>query len=198
MSRNKKLWSYQGKEYTINDICRIANISERNFYKWIREGLTPSEIVNNKPDRRYKHGMSHTKLDFTYCNMIRRCYNPKSQYYIYYGARGIGVCDEWRNDRKTFFEWALNNGYNDTLTIDRIDNNKGYSPSNCRWVSQSIQNENTRKSIRLLYSGKWRTIGDIMRIENIPYITAYMRYVVRDKTKLPIKHLYEKGDNNES
>lgn len=193
MSRNKKLWRYKDKEYTIEEMCNIANISERNFYKWIREGLTPDEIVNNKPDNRYKHGMSHTKLDSTYGNMMKRCYNNKSQYYKDYGARGIDVCNEWRNNKKAFFDWAINNGYRDGLTIDRIDNNKGYYPDNCRWVDQSTQNENTRKSIRLKYNNEWLTIREIMQIENIPYITAYMRYVVRDKTKLPIKHLYEEG-----
>mgnify|MGYP004679207595 CR=1 FL=1 len=198
MSRNKKLWSYKGKEYTIKEMCKIANISERNFYKWIHKGLTPDEIVNNKPDNRYKHGMSHTKLDCKYGNMMKRCYNHKSQYYKDYGARGIDVCNEWRNNKKAFFDWAVNNGYREGLTIDRIDNNKGYSPDNCRWVNQSTQNENTRKSIRLKYNDEWLTIREIMQIENIPYITAYMRYVVRDKTKLPIKHLYEEGENNES
>lgn len=198
MSRNKKLWLYKGKEYTIEEMCKIANISERNFYKWIREGLTPDEIVNNKPDRRYKHGMAHTKLDSRYGNMMKRCYNPKSQYYKDYGARGIDVCNEWQNNKKTFFDWAINNGYQDGLTIGRIDTNKGYSPENCRWVDQSTQNENTRKSIRLKYNDEWLAIREIMQIENIPYITAYMRYVVRDKTRLPIKHLYEEGENNES
>lgn len=193
MSRNKKLWIYKGKPYTIDAICKIANISERNFYKWVHEGLTPDEIVNNKPDRRHKHGMAHTKLDVKYGNMIKRCYNPKSQYYKDYGKRGITVCDEWLNDKKLFFEWSINNGYQEGLTIDRIDNDKGYSPSNCRWVDQSTQNENTRKSIRLKYNDEWLTIREIMQIENIPYITAYMRYVVRDKTRLPVKHLYEKG-----
>lgn len=198
MSRNKKLWLYKDKEYTIDGICKIANISERNFYKWIRVGLTPDEIVNNKPDRRFKHGMTHTKLDSKYSNMMKRCYNPKSQNYKYYGGKGITICEEWLNDKKSFFDWAINSGYREGLTIDRIDSNQGYSPDNCRWVDQSTQNENTRKSIRLKYNNKWLTIREIMQIENIPYITAYMRYVVRDKTKLPIKHLYEEGENNES
>ena len=75
---------------------------------------------------------------------------------------------------------------------------QGYSPENCRWVDQSTQNENTRKSIRLKYNDEWLTIREIMQIENIPYITAYMRYVVREKTRLPIKYLYEEGEKNES
>lgn len=142
--------------------------------------------------------MAHTKLDNKYRNMIKRCYDQNHKYYKDYGGRGITICDEWLNDKKSFFKWAMNNGYQDDLTIDRIDNDKGYSPDNCRWVDQSTQNENTRKSIRLKYNDEWLTIREIMQIENIPYITAYMRYVVRDKTRLLIKHLYEGVENNES
>ena len=75
--------------------------------------------------------------------MYKRCYNPKSVRYSRYGGRGITICDEWFNSRITFFEWALNNGYDNSLTIDRIDNDKGYSPENCRWVSYETQNQNS-------------------------------------------------------
>ena len=136
------------------------------------------------------HGMTHTRLYQIYINMIQRCYNPKNKGYKNYHDRGIVVCGEWRNDSKSFLDWALKNGYNDTLTLDRIDSNKGYSPDNCRWVDRFVQNNNTRRNFLLLYNNKWLTIKQIAQIENIPLKTAYNRYVAREKHRLPRKQLY--------
>jgi hypothetical protein len=80
--------------------------------------------------------------------MKQRCYSPKDKKYKYYGAKGITVCDEWLNDCQTFFEWALSNGYNDNLTIDRIDNDKGYCPDNCQWIifAKNIQRSHEKRT----------------------------------------------------
>jgi hypothetical protein len=75
--------------------------------------------------------------------MKQRCVNPNKQHYEHYGGRGITVCDEWREDFQTFYDWAMANGYSDDLTIDRIDNDGDYEPSNCQWITQA---ENTRKA----------------------------------------------------
>ena len=73
------------------------------------------------------------------CSILRqmkvRCYNPKYHAFNAYGGRGITICDEWRNNTAAFIEWALSHGYRDDLTIDRMDVNKGYEPSNCQWIS---------------------------------------------------------------
>lgn len=102
-----------------------------------------------------------TRLYSIWKGMKTRCYNPHFKAFPRYGGRGIIVCDEWKNDFLQFKDWALNNGYRDNLTIDRIDNNKGYSPQNCRWVSYKVQANNTRRNIVIQYNGESVTVADI-------------------------------------
>ena len=88
-----------------------------------------------------KHGLSNTRLYSIWYQMKRRCSDTKCNKYAIYGGRGITVCEEWM-DFINFYEWALANGYKETLTIDRIDGNGNYEPSNCRWVTVTEQNRN--------------------------------------------------------
>ena len=98
-------------------------------------------------------GTKWTKRRLTqiYVSMIDRCYNHNNINYSRYGGRGIGVCSLWRLDRLAFFKFALTNGYNDSLTIDRIDNEKGYFPSNCRFVKlkRNLRNKANTRSIKI-------------------------------------------------
>lgn len=100
----------------------------------------------------YKHGGRYTRLYRIWQNMRTRCNNPNATHYSIYGGRGIAVCDEW-DDFVSFREWALSHGYCDTLTLDRINNDCGYSPQNCRWVSEKTQANNKRNNHNLSRSG---------------------------------------------
>ena len=97
----------------------------------------------------YKHGWSKTRLYNIWCDMKSRCSNPNEKAYKWYGGKGISVCKEWESDFTNFKNWALNNGYDDTLTIDRVDSNDNYYPENCRWIPYQ---DNVRRAKRM-YSG---------------------------------------------
>lgn len=92
--------------------------------------------------RRTTHGEAHTRLYNCWKSIKSRCYWLKGKQSHRYGGRGIIVCEEWKNDFTKFRDWSLNNGYLENLTIDRIDNNGNYEPSNCRWVTHKIQGIN--------------------------------------------------------
>lgn len=90
------------------------------------------------------HGMTGSRLHRIWKAMRTRCYNRNFFGFKYYGGRGISICDEWKNDFQAFYDWAMKNGYSDNLTIDRINTNGNYEPSNCRWVTMAEQNKNKR------------------------------------------------------
>lgn len=91
------------------------------------------------------HGMRHTRLYRIWTNMKTRCHNPKFKQTEDYMGRGISICSEWDSSFQAFYDWAMANGYQEDLSIDRIDNDGNYEPSNCRWVTMAEQNKNRRK-----------------------------------------------------
>lgn len=104
------------------------------------------------------------RLYVVWYKIKERCYNKNEKSYKYYGGRGIKMCDEWRNDFKSFFNWAVNNGYAKGLTIDRIDNNGIYCPENCRWATY-IQQQNNRRSCHYVTIGnETKSLSDWCRV----------------------------------
>lgn len=116
------------------------------------------------------HGQCGTRLYKCWRNMINRCENPNNKGYKNYGNRGIKVCDEWHNFDE-FYKWASSNGYKDTLTIERIDVNKGYYPNNCTWADNYTQARNRTDNVRLKFNGKEMILTDWAKEVGINYKT---------------------------
>ena len=121
-----------------------------------------------------KHSMSNERLYRTYKHMMNRCNNANVDGYELYGGRGISVCDEWQ-EFIPFKEWALNNGYNDNLTLDRIDCNGNYEPANCRWITIKEQQCNKRNNHLVTYKGITKTISQWAEKKGMQYNTLYAR-----------------------
>lgn len=102
-----------------------------------------------------------------YLNMIARCYNKNNISYKNYGAKGITICDEWKENCEAFYIWSIENGYQDNLTIDRINVNGNYEPSNCRWATRLQQANNTTQNRFITYKGETHTLAEWSRILGI-------------------------------
>ena len=124
--------------------------------------------------RHYKHYMTGKRLYNIWSSMKARCMNPNSDAYDNYGGRGITVCESWL-DFEQFKNWAMSSGYNDTLTIERIDVNKGYCPENCTWATRIDQARNRRSSRYLTYNNETHTLAEWADILNIKYHTLCSR-----------------------
>lgn len=122
-----------------------------------------------------KHGFVGTRLYRIWNDMKVRCLYPSSPSYSNYGKRGISVCKEWSESFNVFKEWALNNGYDDNLTIERIDNNKNYEPSNCTWVPFERQSYNRRTSHFVTINGEKKCLAEWCKIYGIKYATVMER-----------------------
>lgn len=118
---------------------------------------------------------SKTRLYRIWKDMRRRTVNPKRQNYHRYGGRGIKVCNEWFENYQAFKEWAYLNGYKDTLSIDRIDNDGDYCPDNCRWVDKTEQARNRTNTMYYTHNGVTKTVAEWSEITGIPYTTIVRR-----------------------
>lgn len=143
--------------------------------------------------RNAKHGMYGTKLYYVHKSMMGRCYDRNHQSFKDYGGRGITVCKAWRHDKAAFFKWALSNGYKEGLQIERRDNMKGYSPSNCTWVTGLMNSNNKRNNRYLTWRGRTLTYSQWSRIVGLSKNMIRGRIlkgwsVVDTLTRPPIPH----------
>ena len=118
---------------------------------------------------------SHSPIYGIWAAMIRRCENPNTDNYVWYGGRGITVCDEWRTDSSKFISWAQEKGWTKGLKLDRIDNNGNYCPANCQFVDHKTNTRNRRDTVWIEYKGQMRKLADVCEELNLPLETIRRR-----------------------
>ena len=144
---------------------KSCGCSYYDYIQMLRSAIKPNEK---------KHRQSHS-LRKTYDGMLYRCNNINASNYSRYGGRGIKVCEEWSNNFESFKEWALQNGYELGLSIDRIDVNGDYTPDNCRWVTMKKQANNKRTTRWVEYNGERMSVSEFAQVIGLNYSTAYFR-----------------------
>ena len=133
-----------------------------------------SERMKKNNPYNVKHNMYKSRLYGIWNGLKDRCYNSNNAQYHNYGGRGIKVCEEWQ-EFIPFKEWALNNGYTDTLTLDRTDFDGDYEPNNCRWITIQAQQYNKRNNHLLTYNGRTQTLIEWAKERGIKYNTLQAR-----------------------
>lgn len=158
-----------------NECVVTGNSLRRGYTKSC--GCLSSENARQRAMEHVTHGQSKTRLYQIWFTMRRRCNKASNSDYHRYGARGIKVCEEWDKSFQAFYDWSMANGYQDNLTIDRIDNDSNYSPNNCRWANTVAQNNNTRRNHYVTYGGETLTIREWARKQGINHNTLHSRLV---------------------
>lgn len=176
-------------EYNINDIYGILKLIELFRHKNTNrltakvkcvycgkiKTMNASDLYNGKHTscicRTRSHGLSNSKIYSVYSNMKDRCFNNNNHAYNNYGGKGVTVCKQWVEDFKIFYEWSINNGYKEGLSIDRVDANGNYEPSNCRWItlSQNVSLANKTNVRRKADKGDYYGVspeGDVYYFSN--------------------------------
>lgn len=157
--------------------CDCGNIAiVRGEY--MKNGTTKSCGCYNEDVRsmkHYIHGLTQHPIWRTYHHILSRCYNERVPKYNLYGGRGIVMCDEWKNDFMSFYNWSILNGWKPGLSIDRIDNDGNYCPENCRWADDLTQQNNRGNNKNLTYNGKTQTMSQWAREFNMSISTLYYR-----------------------
>ena len=171
-------------------LCRCSCGTERHLRKNVlihglskscgcKRGEHISVATKGKPKayavERDTYGEGKTRLHIIWDGMKKRCNCLTDKHYKWYGARGIKVCEEWSNSFQAFKSWALNYGYMDDLSIDRIDNDGNYEPSKCRWVTHQQQMCNTRRNRMITYNGETKCVSEWGKVLGMSPDTIYER-----------------------
>lgn len=144
--------------------------------------------TTGKDNNNYKTGFAmNKKLYWVYYAMLQRCYHKNCKQYHRYGGRGITVCQEWKDDSTAFYRWAIQSGYREGLTLDRVDNDKGYSPDNCAWVTNRINVNHTSKTHFITYNGKTQSMKQWADELGINYSTLRNRL---NRSKMTVKEAF--------
>lgn len=142
--------------------------------------------------RKYAAELTNSRLYVIWNSAKERCFCPNSTSYRWYGAKGISMCGEWRNDFGSFYNWAMTNGYSEGLTLDRINPKGDYNPSNCRWVTYKKQANNRSTNLRFTYNDEEHTIhewADIVGINAMAlrYRIVYAKWPLEKALTIPVK-----------
>lgn len=166
------------ESHTVKETAEYFSVAYDNMQAFMaRHGIKHAPRKSSGTDNNnYKAGFAMNKnLYWVYYAMIQRCYMANCKQYFRYGGRGIRVCREWLEDKTSFYKWAIEQGYREGLTLDRIDNDKGYSPENCRWVDYKAQGNNTRRNHLITYKGQIKTMKQWSEELGINYSTLRNR-----------------------
>ena len=189
----RKILDLIGKKYGRLNVVEYAGKNHRGKSMWecqcdcgnsrmvlgsrLTSGHTTScgcYVAELTKERFTTHGMSKTRLFTIWQGVLKRCNNEVSKGYKYYGAKGIRICKEWHKF-EPFRDWAINNGYSESLTLDRIDNDGNYCPDNCRWVDMRIQERNTSRNKYITFRGETRCLMEWAEKLNMNYRTLQYR-----------------------
>lgn len=148
-----------------------------------------------RPRQSFKHGYRHSRIYGVYGKLKSRCCNPNNSSYYRYGGRGITICDEWLNNPESFCEWAYAHGYREDAeygecTIERIDNNKGYSPDNCKIANEKEQANNRRSNLLIEHNGETKTLAQWRDYFGMTQGKAYYHLVLKGRT---VQELIDRG-----
>lgn len=160
---------------------RVYKSSEINRGATLSCGCYGKEIASKRAyEKHLTHGMSGSRIYFIWSSMKARCYNAHTKEYRLYGGRGITVCDEWLDNFESFRDWAYTNGYDENAprgrcTLDRIDVNGNYEPSNCRITDQKTQSRNRRTTRLITYHGETKSIAEWAEQYGLRQSTLYDR-----------------------
>lgn len=180
MTNERKNKGYVVYKCKCNNCGRIFKNSLETYRKRAKQGINTMTCgcYDRHYNNFYKNGLSNTRLRYIYDNMKSRCYNKNNKGYKNYGGRGITICKEWldkENGFENFYNWAINNGYKEDLSIDRINVNGNYEPKNCRWATFEEQINNRTNTIKFQYKGITKTLTEWARQYNIPIVTLRTR-----------------------